>query len=75
MSKICYSETKQKVANVGMQALGLYGILKKDSKYARLEGKLAEMYLGSVYHTFGGGTNEIQRDIVAQMGLGLPRYR
>ena len=75
MSKIRYSEMRQKVANLGMQALGLYGILKRNSKYAYLYGKMVELFLGSVVHTFGGGTNEIQRDLIARLGLGLPRYR
>ena len=30
-------------------------------------------YQGILVLTFGGGTNEIQRDIIAMLGLGMPR--
>ena len=36
-------------------------------------GELEEEFRRSIILTFGGGTNEIQRDIIATMGLGLPR--
>jgi hypothetical protein len=38
-----------------------------------LAGRLERNYRSQVIFTFGGGTNEIQRDIIAMAGLGMPR--
>jgi alkylation response protein AidB-like acyl-CoA dehydrogenase len=40
---------------------------------APLKGELESAYRLAVINTFGGGANEIQRDIIAMAGLGLPR--
>jgi alkylation response protein AidB-like acyl-CoA dehydrogenase len=56
-----------------MEIVGQAGYLSKDSPEAVLAGRL-EMYARSmVILTFGGGTNEIQRDLIAIFGLGMPR--
>src|SRR5277367_423932 len=56
-----------------MEIVGQAGYLAKGSPEAVLAGRL-EMYARSmVILTFGGGTNEIQRDLIAIFGLGLPR--
>jgi alkylation response protein AidB-like acyl-CoA dehydrogenase len=56
-----------------MEIVGQAGYLAKDSPEAVLAGRL-EMYARSlVILTFGGGTNEIQRDLIAIFGLGMPR--
>ena len=53
--------------------VGPAGYLAKGSPESVLAGRL-EMYARSlVILTFGGGTNEIQRDLIAIFGLGLPR--
>jgi 3-oxocholest-4-en-26-oyl-CoA dehydrogenase alpha subunit len=38
-----------------------------------LKGRIERMYRSALILTFGGGTNEIQRDIIAMVGLGMPR--
>jgi alkylation response protein AidB-like acyl-CoA dehydrogenase len=38
-----------------------------------LRGRLERLHRSALILTFGGGTNEVQRDIVATVGLGLPR--
>lgn len=72
MEKLFTSELTQRLSNVGMQVLGLYGQLKRDSKWAPLEGEIELHYRRTVCETIAAGTSEIQRNIVAQRGLGLP---
>jgi len=56
-----------------MEIVGQAGYLSRGTPEAVLAGRL-EMYARSlVILTFGGGTNEIQRDLIAIFGLGMPR--
>ena len=72
-NKVFTSELIQRIAQVGMQMLGLYGQLGFNTKWAPLKGKIERLYLTSVSGTIAGGTSEIQRNIIAERGLGLPR--
>jgi alkylation response protein AidB-like acyl-CoA dehydrogenase len=40
-----------------------------------LKGKIEQLYRSLLILTFGGGVNEVQRDLIAMFGLGLPRSR
>jgi hypothetical protein len=71
--KVSVCELQQKIARVGMDILGPYGQLRKDSKYAVLEGALEHFFKATYVVTIGGGTSEIMRNIIALRGLGLPR--
>jgi alkylation response protein AidB-like acyl-CoA dehydrogenase len=71
--KVFSSELFQRIAQVGMQLLGLYGQLEPGSKWAPLMGAVERLYLVSVSRTIAAGTSEIQRNILAERGLGLPR--
>ena len=73
MSKLLSSEMWQQSTNVALQILGLYGPLESDSRCAPLKGRVEEAYIGSIFETIYMGTSEIQRNIIAQRGLGLPR--
>jgi len=72
-NKVFTSEMIQRLAQVGMQMMGLYGQLAFNTKWAPLKGKIERLYLTSIASTIAGGTSEIQRNIIAERGLGLPR--
>ncbi len=73
ISKMMGSEIAQQIHELGVQMLGMYGILDKGSKWAYLDGRLAWLWMDSISLTIRGGTSEIQRNIIAGRGLGLPR--
>jgi alkylation response protein AidB-like acyl-CoA dehydrogenase len=73
MSKVFVTELNAHLASVGMDVLGLAGQLGPDDPATPLHGRLQWMYTIAPLQRFGGGTNEIQRIIIAQRGLGLPR--
>ena len=73
ISKMMGSEIAQQIHELGVQMLGMYGILDKGSKWAFLDGRLAWQWMDSISLTIRGGTSEIQRNIIAGRGLGLPR--
>lgn len=56
-----------------MEIVGQGSLLHMRSEYRILEGELERLYRTLSILTFGGGTNEIQRDIIAIFGLGMPR--
>ncbi len=71
--KLYNTEMNVRVTNTGIEILGLYGQLQKDSKWAQLMGRFQKLYLYAIALVVGGGTSEIQRNIIAMRGLGLPR--
>ncbi|MEX2246627.1 MAG: acyl-CoA dehydrogenase family protein [Dehalococcoidia bacterium] len=71
MAKLFSSELNQRIARTGIKVLGLYGQLYGDG--APLRGRYESSYLTTLASTIAGGTSEIQRNIIAQRGLGLPR--
>jgi alkylation response protein AidB-like acyl-CoA dehydrogenase len=73
VSKMFGSEMSQRIALTGMHLLGLHGELTQGSPQAMLRGAYANGYMTAVSATIAAGTSEIQRGIIAQRGLGLPR--
>ncbi len=73
VSKMYATEVAQRLANTAVNVLGLAGGLAMGSQRAALDGLPAFTYLLTAHWTISAGTNEIQRNIVAQRGLGLPR--
>jgi alkylation response protein AidB-like acyl-CoA dehydrogenase len=75
MSLLFSSDLLRRIASVGMRVLGHYGELAQDSKLAVARARTMRTYLSCISIGVGGGTNEIQRNIVAMRGLGLPRQQ
>jgi alkylation response protein AidB-like acyl-CoA dehydrogenase len=73
IAKVYVTELNTHLASVGMEILGLAGQLAPDEPASPLHGRLQWLYTTAPMQRFGGGTNEIQRAIIAQRGLGLPR--
>jgi alkylation response protein AidB-like acyl-CoA dehydrogenase len=73
MSKVFGSETLQRTTTAAMEILGLYGALSRDDKWAPLKGRIQEHWMISFSHKIAAGTSEVQRNIIASRGLGLPR--
>ncbi|MCV7257190.1 acyl-CoA dehydrogenase family protein [Mycobacterium shimoidei] len=73
LSKLYHSELTAELRALGAQILGPAGALMPDDPEAVLHGHFSEGLLLSLLHTIGGGTSEIQRDLISTTGLGLPR--
>jgi hypothetical protein len=56
-----------------MSVIGTFAQLERHSPFAPLNGRIERMYLWSLETTVAGGTSEVQRNVIAQRGLGLPR--
>ena len=74
-AKIYGSEFFVEAWRLLLEIVGQAGALRHDSEGAVLQGVLEHRYRSGSVLTFGGGTNEVQRDIVAAAGLLMPRYR
>ncbi|MHB8376345.1 MAG: acyl-CoA dehydrogenase family protein [Dehalococcoidia bacterium] len=73
VAKLYSSELDIRIAASAMHALGLYGQLRRGSPHGQFNGRAESAYLYATTSTVGGGTSEIQRNIIASRGLGLPR--
>ena len=71
-TKVYGSETATEVYRALMEIVGPTALVRGDSAGAELQGRLERFHRSSLVMTFGGGTNEIQRDIIGYVGLGLP---
>ena len=58
-----------------LEITGSAGTLRRGEPGALFGGLLEQASRGAMVNTFGGGVNEVQRDIIAMAGLGLPRAR
>ncbi len=58
-----------------MEVLGPRALVRSGSPGQALSGRIERLHRSALILTFGGGTNEVQRDIIAAAGLGLPAAR
>ncbi|UCC60157.1 MAG: acyl-CoA dehydrogenase family protein [Dehalococcoidia bacterium] len=70
--KLVTTELSRKLANTAMDVMGPYAQLERDSKLAPITGRVCTGYLDCISALVGAGTSEIQRNIIAMRGLGLP---
>jgi alkylation response protein AidB-like acyl-CoA dehydrogenase len=73
MAKTFGSELNGRFGAAAVNVLGLAGQVEPGSRWAPLQGRIERTYLAGLSYTIAGGTSEIQRNIIAQRGLGLPR--
>jgi hypothetical protein len=74
MGKLFGTELQQRIARAGIRVYGLFAnIWDPASPYAPQDAESTQLYVHSVVRTIAGGTSEIQRNIIATRGLGLPR--
>lgn len=73
IAKVFGTELNQDIYNFAMNLLGPHATLRPGSKWALLRGRLEKEYLENTGTTIYSGSSEIQRNIIAQRGLGLPR--
>jgi len=72
MMKLFTGEVAQHLTNIGMQILGPFGLLQVNSKSVPLKGRIETGYRATLMHTFGAGSSELMRNIIATRGFGLP---
>jgi 3-oxocholest-4-en-26-oyl-CoA dehydrogenase alpha subunit len=73
MNKIWWGELRQRICDTGLDLIGVDGAIATGSPYAPAHGHLEHGLQSSPVWRFGGGANELQLDIIATQGLGLPR--
>ena len=73
MLKLYYSELNQRLAATGLEIIGPFGSLARNSQRAKLQGWFPASYMDGLRRTIIAGTSEVQRNVIATRGLGLPR--
>ena len=74
-TKIYGTELTIEACRLLMEVLGPNATVQAGSPGALLAGRIERMHRSALILTFGGGTNEIQRDMIAMLALGLPYRR
>jgi 3-oxocholest-4-en-26-oyl-CoA dehydrogenase alpha subunit len=74
-TKLYGTELATEAYRLLMEVLGQSACIRDGSPGAALRGRIERMHRSSLILTFGGGTNEVQRDIIAAAALGLPAMR
>ena len=73
MGKVWTSDSRERINDAFMDLLGRSGGMQVEAEGAPLAGELEAAWRSAPPSRFGGGTNDIQRRIIANRGLGLPR--
>jgi alkylation response protein AidB-like acyl-CoA dehydrogenase len=73
IGKLLWSESNQRICEWAMQMLGPYGQIRRGSPWAVQDGMWPYMFLRSKGNTIEAGTSEIQRNIIGERVMGLPK--
>jgi alkylation response protein AidB-like acyl-CoA dehydrogenase len=73
ISKVFGTELQRRIGTSGIRVLGMHGLLEPDSLHAPLKGRIERWALAGPSYTVAGGTSEVNRNVIATRGLGLPR--
>ncbi len=74
VNKMFGSEIHQRLARTGTKVFGLYAnVWQEEGDHSPMSAEFTRDYVGSVPHTIFSGSSEIQRNVIATRGLGLPR--
>lgn len=73
LAKVYASELSQRICESALDLLGGQGLLSERAQQAPADGMAEQILRTSIMYVVGGGSNEIQRSLIAQRGLGLPR--
>ncbi|MCP5041430.1 MAG: acyl-CoA dehydrogenase [bacterium] len=71
--KLFATQLSQRSVNKGLDLMGSEGQLRLDDPHAPQKGRFDSAYRATVVETIGGGASEIQKNIIARRGLGLPK--
>jgi 3-oxocholest-4-en-26-oyl-CoA dehydrogenase alpha subunit len=72
MFKLYSTQLGRRLTDIALDLLGPQGVLGKKAEGAVLNGKWEHSYRATVVDTIGGGSTEVQKNIIARRGLGLP---
>ena len=75
MVKVFGTELNIRINNTLLEIMGLYGQLQTGDERAPADGLVENHFRDDLLFIFGGGANEVQRDIIAMVGLGMPKSR
>ena len=72
VGKVFAGELQERIGQAALDILGSGGLLGEDSESAPV-GEMEQLLRHSIMGMIGGGTSEIQRNLIAIRGLDLPR--
>ncbi len=75
VAKLVGTDLHHRMALTAMDMLGDYGTLGRGEQSALDRGVWSATWFGSIARMFGGGTSEIQKNVIAERGLGMPKGR
>jgi alkylation response protein AidB-like acyl-CoA dehydrogenase len=73
MAKVYVTELLQRIAQTATEIMGPFGSLRPGSPHAPADGRFCFEVIERIHPAVSVGSNEIQRNTIAQLGLGLPR--